>query len=97
MLSDNEIHEILAQALKKTETNDATRHEFDLSLQILGENGIFDSLDAMLFLDSVDELITARVGKDIGLMGDEAFSRGDSPFKSMGSLAEYVKSLLDEQ
>lgn len=96
MLSDNDIHEILANALLTTEVGASKQHEFGLSLEIIGEDSIFDSLDTMLFLDSVDDQITAKIGHDIGLLGDDAFGSEESPFKNMGTLAAYIKKLVSQ-
>ena len=96
MLDQNDIYTLLEHALADTQKGSAVVHTFSPSLPLLGKDGVLDSLDAMLFLDRVDEALTKKTGKEISLVDDAAFSREKSPFKTMQSLAEYIEELLRE-
>jgi hypothetical protein len=92
MLTKHDIHALLERAFYATAPKEQ-HGAFSLSLNILGAEGIFDSMDAMLFLTKVDDLLSEALGRDVVLTGDDAFSRETSPFKSMDALAEYIESL----
>ncbi|MDR2603862.1 MAG: hypothetical protein LBC55_00715 [Desulfovibrio sp.] len=96
MLTKPDIHALLEQAFYATapkEQHDA----FSLSLNILGAEGVFDSMDAMFFLTKVDDLLSEAVGTDVVLTGDDAFSRETTPFRTMGTLAEYIETLYAQE
>ncbi|MDR1945834.1 MAG: hypothetical protein LBQ51_01525 [Desulfovibrio sp.] len=91
MLNRQDIHSLLEKAFNET-ANGMQKGKFSLSLSILGADGIFDSMDAMSFLTRLDELLSDAAGTDIVLAGDDAFSSEATPFKSMGTLAEYIEA-----
>ena len=97
MLTQNDIYAILQEALDITQKGATVVHPFSPSLQLLGREGVLDSLDAMIFLDNVDELLKAKTGKNIMLMGEDAFAREDTPFASIASLAAYIEELLGKR
>jgi hypothetical protein len=96
MLTKHDIHTLLEQAFYATAPKEQ-HGAFSLSLNILGSEGFFDSMDAMLFLTKVDDLLSEAVGADVVLTGDDAFSRETTPFKSMGTLAEYIETLYGRE
>lgn len=97
MLTKEEIMAVLEQALADTQRNAPVRHPFSADLILLGREGVLDSLDAMLFLDEVDEALSAKTGKRIVVVSDDALSREPSPFHSMQTLADYVDELLSRE
>ena len=96
MLTETEIYTLLEQALAETQRGAAVRHPFSKTLPLLGKDGVFDSLDTMLFLDSVDDLLTAKTGQQITLVNDDALSREESPFRTMETVAAYIAELVRE-
>ena len=94
MLSEQEIHTILATALEQTQAGSPTQYEYTPQLVILGSNGILDSLDTMIFLDKVDDFLTEKTGKNIIVYKDEAFERTENPYQTMQTLAEYITELI---
>ena len=49
MISQDEIHKILAEALEITQEGSEATHKYSPSLSLMGVDGILDSLDTMLF------------------------------------------------
>ena len=96
MLNQTEIFAILEKALIETQRGGANKHAFSPTLPITGKDSIFDSLDTMLFLDSVDDLLTKQMGRTITLVTDDVFSLEETPFKTMQTLAVYIEELVKE-
>lgn len=94
MLSKDEIYSILEEAFAVTQKGSETVHPFSRDVQLTGRDGIFDSLDAMLFLDLADDLLSRRIGREIDLIDGDVFARPDSPFANMTTLAGYIAEKL---
>ncbi len=97
MPSRDDILLILKRALEETQRGAPKPHAFSPELPLLGSAGVLDSLDTMIFLDHVDEMVSAATGKTITVVGEDAFAREESPFRSMSDLADYVLELLGRE
>ena len=64
----------------------------DEDTMLLG--GQMDSLDFVQFLVTLELEINKRTGKDIIIQSKVAFSRQNSPFKTFGTLADFVLELI---
>jgi hypothetical protein len=95
MIEKSAVYALLEQAFREVRRPDAPHSDFSPALKLLGADGIFDSLDAMLFLDKVEELLLSQMGREGVLSLDDAFFRKDSPFRSMESLADHLCELLN--
>ena len=95
MLAEQDIYTILDEALQRTQKGGQRQDKFNPDLQLFGINGIFDSLDAMIFLDCVDDLLTIKTGKPFSLMTDDVFAAEDSPFATMRTLSAYIAKMLN--
>ena len=95
MISQDEIHNILAEALEITQEGSEATHKYSPSLSLMGVDGILDSLDTMLFLDNIDDLLTRKMGKSVAVAMDSAFEHEENPYRTMQSLAEYLTSVLN--
>lgn len=94
MLTKNDIYAVLEEAFAATQKGAETVHPFSRDVQLTGREGIFDSLDTMLFLDLADDMLSKRIGREIDLVDGDVFARADSPFATMASLADYVEEKL---
>lgn len=63
---------------------------------LFGEGGHLDSLGLVGFLVAVEQQVEETCGKAITLADEKAMSQKRSPFRTVGTLAEYINSLLDE-
>jgi acyl carrier protein len=61
---------------------------------LLGADGVFDSLGLVTLLIDVEEAIAETTGVEITLSDDRAVSARSSPFRTVGTLADYVQNLL---
>jgi len=63
---------------------------------LFGKDGLFDSLGLVTLIVAVEEAISERYGLEVSLADEHALSQSRSPFRTIGSLAEYAHGLLAE-
>jgi acyl carrier protein len=68
----------------------------DPATLLYGIDAKFDSLDLVTLIVSVEQKVQDKTGKKITLANEKALSMRSSPFRSVGSLRDYVLSLLQE-
>ncbi len=61
---------------------------------LFGERGHLDSLGLVSLVVAVEEAIEDRLGVSISLADERAMSQARSPFRTIGSLAEYAGTLV---
>jgi acyl carrier protein len=69
----------------------------DAETRLFGANALLDSAALVSLLVEVEQQINDAVGTEIVLADDRAMSQKRSPFRSVGTLAEYVVMLLGEK
>ena len=62
--------------------------------QLYGPGSSLDSLELVNFIVAVEEKIEEVSGKTVRLVNEKAMSRKSSPFKTVGTLAEFIDELL---
>lgn len=61
---------------------------------LLGAGRVVDSIGLVTLIVDVENRVAEEVGKSISLMDDRAMSQSKSPFRTVGSLAEYLQLLV---
>ena len=61
--------------------------------RLFGPEGILDSLGLVALIVDVEEAIAEQTGVAITLGDDRAVSQSSSPFRTVGSLADYIEAL----
>jgi acyl carrier protein len=61
---------------------------------LLGENGLLDSLGLVNLLVDVEQALEDETGAALTISDDRAVSARHSPFRTVGSLADYALDLL---
>jgi len=61
---------------------------------LLGRDGLLDSIGLVTVIVSIEQRIEGEFGKHVTLADERAFSQRSSPFRTVGSLAEYAAGLL---
>jgi acyl carrier protein len=67
----------------------------DPATPLFGEQGSFDSLGLVSLILAVEEILQDEYGASVSLADERAMSQKNSPFRSVGALAEYTFSLLE--
>lgn len=63
---------------------------------LYGKNGKLDSLGLVNLILSIEEQLLEKLGKNITLADDSAFSEKSSPFKNVPSLIKFIQKKLDD-
>jgi len=93
------VYEILIGILKEF----AEEKELDIlenpemSTNLYGSEGNLDSLALVRLAVELEEAISDEFDKDITIVDDRAMSQKRSPFKTVGSLIDYLMLLLEEE
>jgi D-alanine--poly(phosphoribitol) ligase subunit 2 len=64
------------------------------TIPLFGEEGRLDSLGLVNLIVGVEGGIAEDFGTTVNLADEQLMARQDSPFRTVGSLVEYVTSLL---
>ncbi len=64
--------------------------------RLFGREGLFDSVGLVSLVVAVEEAIEDQFGQAVSLADERAMSQSKSPFRSIGTLAEYANVLIAE-
>ncbi|MES1147349.1 MAG: acyl carrier protein [bacterium] len=80
-----------------TELNESLEDKIDLSngeeTPIYGAHGVIDSLDLVTLILMIEDEAKFTFGKIISITDDKAMSSVRSPFRTVGSLTDYLTNL----
>lgn len=65
-------------------------------IRLFGPGAELDSLGLVTLLLDVEQQVNDQLGVSISLMDERAMSQNKSPFRTIGTLADYIQVLLDE-
>lgn len=63
---------------------------------LFGRNGKLDSLGLVNLIVDIEQRVDIEMGIEITLADERAMSQESSPFKTIGSLADYILTLINE-
>lgn len=64
--------------------------------RLIGQQGVLTSLELVTLLFNVEQAISDELNAAITLADERAMSQEKSPFRTIGSLAQYVNVLVTE-
>jgi D-alanine--poly(phosphoribitol) ligase subunit 2 len=67
------------------------------SIPLFGKEGQLDSLGLVSVVVSIEQALEDQMGVSIILADEKAMSQKTSPFRTAGSLIEYICNLLQEE
>ena len=85
--SIDNINELLSDDMKLSK---------DRKTPLYGEQGSLDSISLINLIVAVEESIEEELGESITLANEKAMSLEHSPFRNVGSLCDYIISILKE-
>ncbi len=62
---------------------------------LFGEGGVLASVDFVTLVLDIEEAVENATGKSITLADERAMSQKHSPFRTVGTLANYIAGLLE--
>lgn len=83
------VEEVLAQ-------HGTTAQGIGLNTRLVGRGAVLDSLGLVTLIVDLEQRIEDEFGASLTLANERAMSQVNSPFRSVGSLAEHVHGLLLE-
>jgi hypothetical protein len=96
-LSKQECTNLICEAYKQMLPPAQTVPEVDAETPLFGATALLDSAALVSLLVEIEQQINDLVGTEILLADDRAMSQKRSPFRNIGTLAEYVVMLLGEK
>ena len=97
-MSDNKI--LTAIYVAVDQINDMSEeYHLDKSPEtiLFGKNGSLDSIGLVNLIVSIEQNIEDTFNTSIVLANEEAMSKKDSPFRRIGTLADYIGELLEKE
>jgi acyl carrier protein len=70
--------------------------EKDPNFLLLDNASSIDSLTLVNLFVGIESLIEERLGKTISIVNEDSFESDQYPFKSVGSLIDYIQKLLNQ-
>jgi D-alanine--poly(phosphoribitol) ligase subunit 2 len=64
--------------------------------RLFGAQGLFDSIGLVSLIVDVEQAVIEVTGKAVTLADERAMSRKHSPFRSVGTMADYLLTLVHE-
>lgn len=64
---------------------------------LYGLTGVLDSLGLVTLIVAVEQAVEDELGVSISLADEKAMSQKNSPFKTIGTLADYIVKLVEEE
>ncbi len=71
--------------------------EFSEETALFGPSGALDSMGLVNFVVAVEQGLEEEFGVSVVLADEKAMSRRTSPFRTVGSLKDYIHTLLEEK
>jgi len=68
--------------------------QLDAETPLFGRHGVLDSLGLASLVVSVEQAIEDEFGLSVSLADQKALSQSHSPYRTVGSLAEYASRLI---
>ena len=71
--------------------------EINAETRLFGDNGMFDSVGLVSLVVAVEEAIEDEYDASVSLADQKAMSQKNSPYRTVGALAEYAGRLIQEE
>ena len=87
------LHEILSEQ----EEDEIETNSFDESTCLIGTRTVIDSLGLVSLIINIEQKLSEHYRLSVTIADERALSREKSPFKTVGSLSDYISLLIDEK
>ena len=96
MLTQKKIDQIITEAIAEINSNLPKDKQFPISKEtpLFGENANIDSLGFVNLLVNIEYNIEDEFNLSITIADEQAMSQKNSPFKTLGTLSDYVLGLV---
>lgn len=96
---ENQILKIIYDALEEINEDQINKVELNKSpdIELLGKGASLDSLGLINLIVKVEQSLEDDFDTELTLASEEAMAQQNSPFKTVGALAGYIETLLQEK
>lgn len=96
--SDQIVQLIIATAKELSDEEELEiTSELNKDTPLFGENGILDSMGLVSLVVALEQAIEEEFDAGISLADEKAMSQKHSPYKTIGTLAQYSESLIEAE
>jgi len=94
-----EIEQAVITSFKQVITNSGKLYDgnVDTNTPVMGSESPFDSIDLVTFIVELEQMIEDDWSFSVTLADDRAMSQTLSPFKTIGTISDYIELLIKEQ
>jgi len=86
---------IIEMATEVLEAEGESPGELTEDTRLFGREGVFDSMGLVSLIVAVEQEIEDRHGRSVPLADEKALSQSSSPYRTIGTLAEYAAAGLE--
>lgn len=87
---------LLESGLAAKEDRPLQAGDLSADTRLFGLDGLLDSIGLVSFVIDVEEQVNERFGCALTVVDDQAMSQERSPFRTIGSLTDYILELINE-
>ncbi|MES2330080.1 MAG: hypothetical protein V4539_10795 [Bacteroidota bacterium] len=97
-MTREEINQVVAETFKQVITDNEKSFDGELTpdVAIMGLDSPFDSVDLVTFIVALEQTLEDDWNVSVILADDRAMSQSVSPFKTVGSISDYIEMLVKE-
>ena len=97
-VSDEAVTELVYTVIDSINTHSSGKKKLEKSVdyRLYGDGGNLDSMDLVSFIVDIEQSVSSTFGKSVSLANEKSLSQTNSPFRTVGTLIEYVTTLLNE-
>ena len=98
MTDEAKVSDIVVTAVRESNEQVPAEHQMAYSREtvLFGEGSKLDSLGLVSVLVAVEQGVAELLGKEVSVANEDAMSRRSSPFRTVGTLTDYVCELIQE-
>lgn len=74
---------------------DGSAMTLEAETRLFGKGGLLDSIGIVSLVVAVEQAVEDRFGEAVALADEKALSQSQSPYRTIGSLAEYTAGLME--
>lgn len=98
MMNKDDVKEILIKiVVEETQALLDSEENLNEATVLLGAEGILDSMGLVSLIVAVEQDVEDEFGKEITIADAKSMSQKNSPFRTVGSLVDYIDNLLNEE
>ncbi len=90
------IETVIKEALEELNSQLDEEIVYDKEMKLIGKNASMDSMTFVTFMTIIEERVEDEMDQDIEIVSDKAFSRENSPFRTIATLEDFIAELLSE-